>query len=155
MFTTTHSCRVCANSVRWRERIWSSSGAEQKYERLPALAAELVRLNVEVIVTHSTPTVEVAKRATGTIAIVCSSFSNPVGAGFAASLARPGGNVTGLSPMQIDLTQKRFTRYFCPSCHQKRVLLYGEWVEENILAPVAHRQYVFTVPRLLRPLFSR
>ncbi|OGA13909.1 MAG: hypothetical protein A3H32_16135 [Betaproteobacteria bacterium RIFCSPLOWO2_02_FULL_63_19] len=47
------------------------------------------------------------------------------------------------------------TRYFCPSCHQKRVLLYGEWVEENILAPVAHRQYVFTVPRLLRPLFSR
>jgi len=47
------------------------------------------------------------------------------------------------------------TRYFCPSCHQKRVLFYGEWVEENILAPVAHRQYVFTVPRLLRPLFSR
>jgi hypothetical protein len=47
------------------------------------------------------------------------------------------------------------TRYFCPSCHQKRVLLYGEWVEENVLAPVAHRQYVFTVPRLLRPLFSR
>ena len=47
------------------------------------------------------------------------------------------------------------SRYFCPSCHQKRVLLYGEWVEENVLAPVAHRQYVFTVPRLLRPLFSR
>ena len=47
------------------------------------------------------------------------------------------------------------TRYFCPSCHQKRVILYGEWVEENVLAPVAHRQYVFTVPRLLRPIFSR
>jgi hypothetical protein len=47
------------------------------------------------------------------------------------------------------------TRYFCLSCHQKRVLLYGEWLEENVLAPVAHRQYVFTVPRLLRPLFSR
>lgn len=47
------------------------------------------------------------------------------------------------------------TRNFCPSCHQKRGLLYGEWVEENVLAPVAHRQYVFTVPRLLRPLFSR
>jgi len=43
------------------------------------------------------------------------------------------------------------TRYFCPSCHQKRVLLYGEWVEENVLAPVPHRQYVFTVPRLLPP----
>jgi len=47
------------------------------------------------------------------------------------------------------------TRYFCPSCHQKRVLLYGEWVEENVLAPVPHRQYVFTVPRLLRPIFAR
>jgi hypothetical protein len=47
------------------------------------------------------------------------------------------------------------TRYFCPSCHQKRVLLYGEWVEENVLEPVPHRQYVFTLPRLLRPIFGR
>ena len=47
------------------------------------------------------------------------------------------------------------TRYFCPSCHQKRVLLYGEWVEANVLAPVAHRQYVCTVPKLLRPVFGR
>jgi hypothetical protein len=46
-------------------------------------------------------------------------------------------------------------RYFCPSCHQRRVLLYGEWVEEKVLEPVAHRQYVFSVPRLLRPLFGR
>ncbi len=47
------------------------------------------------------------------------------------------------------------TRYFCPSCHQKRVLLYGDWVEANVLAPVPHRQYVFTVPKLLRPAFGR
>ncbi|MCC6610046.1 MAG: transposase [Burkholderiales bacterium] len=47
------------------------------------------------------------------------------------------------------------TRYFCPSCHQKRVLLYGEWVEQNVLEPVPHRQYVFTLPRLLRPIFGR
>ncbi len=47
------------------------------------------------------------------------------------------------------------TRYFCPSCHQKRVLLYGEWVEETVLAPVPHRQYVFTVPRLVRHFFAR
>jgi len=46
-------------------------------------------------------------------------------------------------------------RYFCPSCHQKRVLLYGEWVEENVLAPVPHRQYVFTLPRLVRHFFAR
>ncbi len=47
------------------------------------------------------------------------------------------------------------TRYFCPSCHQKRVRLYGEWVQEHVLEPVAHRQYVFTLPRLLRPIFGR
>jgi len=47
------------------------------------------------------------------------------------------------------------SRYFCPSCHQKRVLAYGDWVEENVLAPVAHRQYVFTLTRMLRPIFSR
>lgn len=46
-------------------------------------------------------------------------------------------------------------RYVCPSCHQKRVLAYDEWVEANVLTPVPHRQYVFTVPRLLRPLFAR
>jgi len=42
------------------------------------------------------------------------------------------------------------TRYFCPSCHQKRVLAYGEWVEQCVLRPVPHRQYVFTVPKLVR-----
>ena len=47
------------------------------------------------------------------------------------------------------------TRDFCPSCHQKRVLLYGEWVQEHVLEPVAHRQYVFTLPRLLRLIFGR
>ncbi|MDP6673822.1 MAG: transposase [Gammaproteobacteria bacterium] len=45
------------------------------------------------------------------------------------------------------------TRYFCPSCHQKRMLAYGEWIEEQILAPVPHRQYVFALPRLVRPYF--
>jgi len=44
-------------------------------------------------------------------------------------------------------------RYFCPSCHQKRMLAYGEWVEDNVLAPVPHRQYVFALPKLLRPWF--
>jgi hypothetical protein len=45
------------------------------------------------------------------------------------------------------------TGYFCPSCHQKRLLCYGEWMEENLLAPVPHRQYVFALPKLLRPFF--
>ena len=46
------------------------------------------------------------------------------------------------------------TRYYCPSCHQKRVIAYGERVEDNVLAPVAHRQYVFTLPRLLWPIIA-
>ena len=45
------------------------------------------------------------------------------------------------------------TRYFCPSCHQKRMLAYGEWLEDNVLAPVPHRQYVFALPKLIRPFF--
>lgn len=45
-------------------------------------------------------------------------------------------------------------RYFCPRCHQKCVLAYGDWVEENVLAPVRHRQYVFTLPKMLRPVLS-
>lgn len=47
------------------------------------------------------------------------------------------------------------TRYFCPSCHQKRMLAYGEWVEDEVLSPVPHRQYVFTLPKLLRPHYHR
>ncbi len=46
-------------------------------------------------------------------------------------------------------------RYFCPSCHQKRMLAYGDWVEEEVLYPVPHRQYVFTLPKLLRPHFHQ
>ncbi len=45
------------------------------------------------------------------------------------------------------------TRCFCPSCHQKRMLAYGEWLEDNLLAPVPHRQYVFALPKLIRPFF--
>ena len=45
------------------------------------------------------------------------------------------------------------TRYFCPSCHQERMLAYAEWLEDNVLAPVPHRQYVFALPKLVRPFF--
>ncbi|MGH8195389.1 MAG: transposase zinc-binding domain-containing protein [Woeseiaceae bacterium] len=45
------------------------------------------------------------------------------------------------------------TRYFCPSCHQKRMLGYGEWLEDSLLAPVPDRQYVFALPKLIRPFF--
>ena len=45
-------------------------------------------------------------------------------------------------------------RLFCPSCHQKRVLLFAEWLDTHILEPVSHAQYVFTIPKLLRPIFK-
>jgi hypothetical protein len=55
----------------------------------------------------------------------------------------------GAARGRAELAYSCKTRYFCPSCHQKRVLLYADWAEENVLEPVAHRQYVFTVPRRL------
>ena len=78
--------------------------AEGKRERVPDLAAELVRLKVDVIVTNA---VLVAKKASPTIPIIFTNFADPVGAGFVSSLARPGGNITGLSAMSPDLDGKR------------------------------------------------
>ena len=73
--------------------------AEGKLDRLPALAAELVRLKVDVIVTGGPDSTRAAKEATATIPIVMTQDTDPVGNGFVASLARPGGNITGLSTL--------------------------------------------------------
>ena len=81
--------------------------AEQKPERLPELAADLVRLKVDLIVGASTNSALAAKRATTTIPIVMANVGDPVGAGLVASLARPGGNVTGLSSLSPELNTKR------------------------------------------------
>src|SRR5437588_4950299 len=81
--------------------------AEGQYDRLPGLAAEMVQMKVDVIVAGSTPAIQAAQRATTTIPIVMVQTSDPVGRGFVASLARPGGNITGLSNMSADLSGKR------------------------------------------------
>jgi putative tryptophan/tyrosine transport system substrate-binding protein len=81
--------------------------AEGRFDRLPSLAAELVRLNVDVIVTASTPAAQAAKQATRTVPIVVTLVTDPVEGGIVASLARPGGNVTGLSLMHPELSAKR------------------------------------------------
>jgi len=81
--------------------------AEQQNKRLPGLAAELVRLNVDVIVTGGPTTTRSAMEATGTIPIVMAVNANPVGLGFVASLARPEGNVTGLSSLTPELNSIR------------------------------------------------
>ena len=80
---------------------------EQKSERLPELAAELVRLKVDLIVVAATPPALAAKKATTTIPIVMANAGDPVAAGLVASLARPGGNVTGLSGLSTQLNTKR------------------------------------------------
>jgi putative tryptophan/tyrosine transport system substrate-binding protein len=80
---------------------------EQNNERLSELAANLVRLKVDLIVVSSGPAASAAKKATTTIPIVMANVGDPVGAGFVASLARPGGNVTGLASLSTELNTKR------------------------------------------------
>lgn len=84
--------------VRW---------GEGKLERLPVLAAELVELKVDVIVTGTDPSVAAARQATRTIPIVMPACADPVADGLVASLAHPGGNITGLSMMAPELGEKR------------------------------------------------
>jgi len=81
--------------------------ADGKFDRLPALAADLVRLKIDVIVTAGPSVTGPAKDATATIPIVMTNDSDPVAAGFVTSLARPGGNITGLSSLAQDLSGKR------------------------------------------------
>jgi len=81
--------------------------AEQKSERLPELAAELVHLNVDLIVVTGGPPALAAKKATTAIPIVMVTPGDPMGAGLVANLARPGGNVTGLSSLAPELNSKR------------------------------------------------
>jgi len=81
--------------------------ADNKFDRLPELAEELVRLRVEVIFAWAGPAVQAAKSATKTIPIVMGPNADPVGTGLVASLARPGGNITGVSLMAPDVAGKR------------------------------------------------
>ena len=86
--------------IEWRS-------ADGKLDRLPALAAELVHLKVDIIVTGGRSATRAAKEATSTIPIVMTQDSDPVANGFVASLARPGGNITGLSSLAPEISGKR------------------------------------------------
>ena len=90
--------QTIALEVRW---------AEGRYERMPELVAEVVRLKVDVMVASSTPGALAAKNAATTVPIVMVAVGDPVGAGLVATLARPGGNLTGLSLMNPEISGKR------------------------------------------------
>ena len=88
--------------IEWRS-------ADGKFDRLPALATELVNLKVDVIVAYGPTPIRIAKNATATIPIVMGFEADPVGSGFVASLARPGGNITGLSSLAADISGKQLS----------------------------------------------
>jgi len=112
---SAESQRVAALVQRLRELGWIESRnltieyryAEGRSERYTELAAEFVRLNVDVIVTYGTPAVAATKQATAVIPIVFAVAGDPIGSGLVASLPRPGGNVTGLSLQKTDVADKR------------------------------------------------
>src|SRR5262245_55114390 len=116
--TTTASAqapRVTAFAQRLRQLGWSDGQtvvieyrwAEGRYERFVEIVAEFIRLKADIIVTSATAPVLAAKKATSAIPIVFAVAGDPVGSGLVASLARPGGNVTGLALQQTDLGGKR------------------------------------------------
>jgi putative ABC transport system substrate-binding protein len=133
--------------VEGRNVVIEYRSAEGKLERLPALAAELVALKVDVIVAGSTPQALAAKQATRTLPIVFASAPDPVENGLVTSLARPGGNVTGLSALAKELVGKRLeqVKQAVPGVSRVAVLwqpgAFGERTERDMLkgAEVAAR----------------
>jgi putative tryptophan/tyrosine transport system substrate-binding protein len=105
---------------------WRS--AEGSTDRAHAIASEFVRLKVNVIVAEFTPAVQAAKNATQTIPIVMASAGDPVATGLVASLARPGGNITGLSNIAAELSGKRFEllRDLMPAVTRVGLLIRGD-----------------------------
>jgi ABC-type uncharacterized transport system substrate-binding protein len=99
-------------------------GSEGQHERFPALAAELVRLPVDVLLVGPTPAALAAKDATTTIPLVMDGVGDPVGSGLVASLARPGGNITGLSVLQPEVVGKQleFLKAVLPTVSRVAVL---------------------------------
>ena len=125
--------------VEGRNVVIEYRDAEGKLERFPALAAELVALKVDVIVAPTTPATVAAKQATKTIPIVFAVVSDPVTSGLVTSLARPGGNVTGLSVLEPELVGKRLEllKQVVPGVSRVAVLWHpgavGERTEKDVL----------------------
>lgn len=114
--------------------------AEGHYDRLPGLAAELVRLKVDVIVAGGPPAIQAAKQATETIPIVMAAVADPVAAGFVASLAHPGGNITGISNMVAEVVGKQLELLKEVRPSVSRVALLGNPANPNHGPQMRHAQ---------------
>jgi len=151
-FLTTGSSSSFANSLElfWQglhklgyiegqNIVIESRFSEGKLERLPDLAAELVRLKVDVIIAASTPGTLAAKNATSTIPIIFVSVADPIGSNLVKSLARPGSNITGMSTMNAGLSAKRLEliKETVPQVSRVSMLLqssaHGEGTNKNML----------------------
>jgi len=126
--------------------------AEGKSDRLPDLAADLVRLNVDIIVTTITPDALAAKNATRVIPIVMAAAGEPVASGIVESLARPGGNVTGLSQMTIELGGKRLEllKEIVPKLYRVAVL----WEPATAISTLAWKEIQLPARQLGIELYS-
>ena len=123
--------------VEGQHLVMEHRGAEGQYERFPALAAELVRLPVDALLVPNTPAALAAKQATSTIPIVMVGVGDPLGSGLVASLARPGGNITGLSGLHPERVGKQLEilKAVLPSVSRVAVL----WNPANPVAALAVR----------------
>jgi ABC-type uncharacterized transport system substrate-binding protein len=139
----TMSSRVAAFVQRLRELGWIENRtvaieyrwAEGRWERFAEIAAEFVRLKVDVIISSGTPAILTLKPATATIPIVFVTVADPVGSGLVANLARPGGNLTGLSLQSPDIAGKRLALLREVAPNLRRVAFMG-----NIDNPVVPRE---------------
>ena len=140
-------------TIKWRY-------AEDNYDRLLALAAELVQLRVEVLVAASSAAIPAAKQATSTIPIVMTVSADPVGSGYVASLARPGGNITGLTDLSPELVAKRLELLKAAVPGMVRLAVLGPpnhpgWKEIAVIAQALRIQLQAlkgSVPNLLKRL---
>ena len=133
-----------------------SRWAEGNYDRLPGLAAELLRFKVDIIVTYGTPASQAAKRATGTIPIVMAGAIDPVASGLVTIVARPGGNLTGLSLMAPELVGKQLEILKDVVPKVSRVALLGNPANPGNAPQVRHAQDAARALGLrLQPLEAR
>jgi putative tryptophan/tyrosine transport system substrate-binding protein len=142
--------------VEGQNLVMEERGAAGQVERFPALAAELVRLQVDVLLVTNTPAALAAQHATSTVPIVMAGIGDAVGSGLVASLARPGGNITGLSNLQPERVGKQleFLKDVLPTASRVAVL----WNPANPAAALQVRAAEVAAPALgvqLHPVEAR